>query len=263
MITSVRNSKVKWVRSLQSRPRARQEEGAFVVEGVRLAEEALVAGRSARLVLFTSDLSPRGMAVVQGFAASGAETLPVAPEVMRSASDTRTPQGLLAVLPLLDMEFPQKVDFLLVLDEVRDPGNLGTVLRTAAAASVDVVLLTTGSADPLAPKVLRAGMGAHFRLPVQRMEWEQIAGALRRQADPSLHLYLAAPGAGVAFDRADFRRPLALILGGEAQGAGEQARGLADSCVHIPMPGGGESLNVAAAAAVFLFEVIRQRSAGP
>jgi TrmH family RNA methyltransferase len=255
MITSVQNSKIKWVRELQTNSRFRREEGAFVVEGVRLAEEALASGWPARLVLYTDDLDERGQAVMRNFVAGSAPIEAVTAQVMRSASDTQTPQGILVVLAWQALPLPENLDFLFVPDGVRDPGNLGTILRTAAGAGVQAVLLPPGTVDAYAPKVLRAGMGAHFRLPVLPMTWEQIGAHLKK-----LVVYLAEADSGPPHTQVDFRRPLALIVGGEAEGAGPQAQGLATARVHIPMPGGVESLNAAVASAILLFEVVRQRS---
>jgi TrmH family RNA methyltransferase len=255
LITSSQNPKIKWVRSLQAQSQRRKDEEVFVVEGVRLAEEALASGWGARLLLYTDGLGERGMSVVEAFATRGTPIELVSEGVMRHASETETPQGLLAVLELKPLPFPPALDFAFIPDGVRDPGNLGTMLRTAAAAGVGGVLLPPGAADPFAPKVLRAGMGTHFRLPLQECSWEQIAALLA-----PLEVFLAAAGQGIAYTQADFRSPLALIVGGEAEGAGPEARRLASHLVHIPMPGGGESLNAAVAAAVLLFEVVQQRS---
>jgi TrmH family RNA methyltransferase len=255
MITSIQNPKIKWVRELQTSSRLRRDERNFVVEGVRLAEEALTSGWPARLVLYTDDLDERGQDVLRGFVAGGTSTEAVTAQVMRSASDTQTPQGLLAVLAWQVLPLPENLDFLFIPDAVRDPGNLGTILRTAAGAGVQAVLLPPGTADAYAPKVLRAGMGAHFRLPVLPMSWEQIGAHLKQLA-----VYLADAGAGLPHTQADFRQPLALIVGGEAEGAGPQAHSLATARVHIPMPGGVESLNAAVASAILLFEIVRQRS---
>jgi TrmH family RNA methyltransferase len=259
MITSTKNPKIQWVRSLQSRAQVRRAEGAFVVEGVRLVEEALAAGWEARLLLHTEALNERGAAVLAGFAARGAQIEPVAEHVLRAASDTESPQGILAVLPLRALPLPEDLDFVFIPDGVRDPGNLGSMLRTAAAAGTQAVFLPIGTADPYAPKVVRAAMGAHFRLPIAILAWEEIEARLRSAA---LRVYLAAAGEGVPYFQAEFRDPLALIVGGEAEGAGQAARNLAPARVHIPMPGGGESLNAAAAAAILLFEAARQRNSG-
>jgi RNA methyltransferase, TrmH family len=255
MITSSQNPRIKWLHALQSQARQRRDERVFVVEGVRLAEEALAGGWNARLVVYTADLNERGQAVVQGFAARGAAVELVSETVLRSASDTETPQGLLVALDWRLAPLPAPLDFVFIPDKLRDPGNLGTILRTAAAAGVQAVFLPPETTDAFAPKVLRAGMGAHFRLPIQVLGWEEIASLI-----PGLHIYLASSGEGLAYTQADFKSPLALVVGGEAQGASPQANRLSTGRVHIPMPGGSESLNAAIAAGVLMFEVLRQRS---
>lgn len=257
MITSTHNPKIQYVRALQSRSRSRRENQAFVVEGVRLAGEALAAGWAAQLLLHTQDLNQRGSQLVDGFAAQGAQVELVSPAVLRSVSDIVTPQGLLIVLSISTLPYPDTLDFAFIPDAVRDPGNLGTMLRTAAAAGVGAVFLSPGVVDPFAPKVVRAAMGAHFRVPVYSLSWEEIHYHLNAYA---LRVYLAAAGAGEVYTQADFRPPLALIIGGEAEGAGQEARQLADGYVHIPMSGKVESLNAAIAAAILMFEVARQRS---
>jgi RNA methyltransferase, TrmH family len=258
MITSVHNPKIQWVRRLQSRSRERREAQAFVIEGVRLVEEALHAGWQASLVLYESSLDERGMQVVQSFAVQGAVIEEVSPEVLQAASDTETPQGLLAVLPLRTLPLPEQVDFVFIPDGVKDPGNLGSMLRTAASAGVNAVLLPEATVDVYAPKVLRAAMGAHFRLPVLILSWAEIRRTLERSG---LRVYLADARTGISYTSADFCSSLALVVGGEAQGASPFAADLATARVHIPMPGGMESLNAAIAAALLLFEVVRQRQA--
>ncbi len=261
MITSVSNPRIKWLRELQAHSRARREAGAFIVEGVRLLEEALQAGMQPEWVLYTADLSPRGRQVVEAFARQGAPVEQAAPHVLKAAGETETPQGVLAVLPIRPRPLPLVPDFLLILDEMRDPGNLGAILRAACAAGAQAVLLSPGSVDPYAPKVVRSAMGAHFRLPVHSLDWPAIRACLDpRAASSSLQTYLADARQGEPYYQADFRSPLALIVGGEAQGAGPEARDLAGRRVHIPMPGKVESLNAASATAVLLFEVVRQRS---
>jgi TrmH family RNA methyltransferase len=254
MITSPRNPKIQSIRGLQARSRARKREGAFVVEGVRLAEEALNAGWRPQLVLYTAELGPRGDAVVNAFREQDVDIILVTGQVMRAASDTQTPQGVLAVLPLQDQPTPDPLEFVLVPDGVRDPGNLGTMLRTAQAAGVQAVLIPPGTVDPYSPKVVRAAMGAHFRLSITPLAWEQIQGHLSH-----LNTYLADSSQGQPYYQADLRFPLALIIGGEADGASAAAQKIAQARVHIPMPGSAESLNAAIATGILLFEVARQR----
>jgi len=259
MITSAHNKKIQELRALQRSSRERRDAGVFIVEGVRLLEEALSAGWQAQAVFYTENLEPRGRRLLEGFAARGAALQPVLDSVLAAASDTETPQGVLAVLQMQTLPYPQKLNFVLIPDQVRDPGNLGTMLRTAAAAGVQAVFLPAGVVDPFSPKVLRAGMGAHFRLPLLLLAWNEIQAEAVRHG---LRLYLAETGSGVDYSLADFVSPLALIVGGEAEGAGVEAQALADQRVFIPMPGGSESLNAAVAAGVLLFEVVRQRGLG-
>jgi len=259
MITSLHNPKVQAVRKLQVQAKRRQEEQAFVIEGVRLAEEVLGAGWKAKQVFYTSQLDERGVALVSSFASRGVPVDEVTEALMKSVSQTETPQGLLVVLEMRTLPLPTNPHFLLILDGLRDPGNMGTILRSALAAGVQGVLLPPGSVDVWSPKVLRAGMGAHFRLPIQTLGWDAIRRTLEGEAG-KLKVWLADSTGGLPYSRVDLRAPLALIIGGEAAGAGSEAHSLAVQKLHIPMPGGSESLNAAVAASILLFEVVRQRS---
>lgn len=204
-------------------------------------------------------MDARGQTVVEGFLARGATVEQVSEPVMQAVSDTETPQGLLVVLDQHALPLPPAPDFLLILDGVRDPGNQGTILRTAIAAGVQSVWLAPGCVDAWSPKVLRAGMGAHFRLPIRNLSWQDIRHSLK-QTSGNLRVYLADSAGGMSYLKMDFRTPLALIVGGEAAGAGSEALALADERVLIPMPGGSESLNAAVAASILCFEVVRQRT---
>jgi TrmH family RNA methyltransferase len=174
--------------------------------------------------------------------------------MMKSLSETETPQGILAVLELAQLPVSDSPDFVLIPDQIRDPGNLGTLLRTAAAAGVQAVFLPPETTDAFAPKVVRSGMGAHFRLPIQSMKWEKI-----RRETKDLQVYLADMD-GKSCWETDFRQPLALIVGSEAEGASEEARQLASQRISIPMAGHVESLNAGVAGSVLMFEVVRQRT---
>ena len=226
-----------------------------MVEGVRLAEEAVAAGWPVQLVLYSQSLGQRGRQVVDSFVAQGAPVEMVAEHVLRAASDTQAPQGVLAVIAMHTLQLPASLDFVFIPDGVRDPGNLGSMLRTAAAAGVQAVLIPKGAVDAYAPKVVRAAMGAHFHLPILSLAWEEIASLLG-----DLKIYMADAATGEPYFHCDLRQPLALVVGGEAEGAGEAARRLANVALHIPMASGVESLNAAAAAAVLLFEIARQRA---
>ena len=256
MITSTKNPKIQRIRRLQSKAKGRKAENEFVIEGVRLIEEAHVAGWEIKQVLYTESLSDRGIDIVEALKGSTTEIENVSSNVMQAISDTKNPQGITAVIGMKALPVPKELDFVLILDLLRDPGNLGTILRTSAAANVQAVYLTPGSVDVFSPKVLRAGMGAQFCIPIQSLSWIEINNQIM---DANLHVYFAASGGGASYHDADFERPLALIIGGEAEGASDKAHQIADSIITIPMPGGGESLNAAVAAGILLFEITHQR----
>jgi TrmH family RNA methyltransferase len=257
LITSAQNPKLKLVRSLLGRAKERREAGAFVAEGVRLVEEAANSHWEFRFALYDSTLSERGLSLVTALQSRGVECEEVTPELMKSLSETETPQGILAVLPFTDVPIPDFPTFLLIPDQIRDPGNLGTLIRSAAAAGVQAVLLPPETTDAFAPKVVRAGMGAHFRLPVRAMTWEEIR-RVSESASQRMGVYLADMD-GVSCWETDLRGPLMLIVGSEAEGASESARRLATQRISIPMSGKVESLNAGVAGSVLMFEVMRQR----
>lgn len=257
MITSPHNPKLKQIRALAGRPKERREAGAFLAEGVRLIEEARAANWPFAYVLFSAETSNRGKKLVERLSAEGVEVEEVQPDVFRSASETETSQGVIAVLKLPDFRIlnSEPWTFVLIPDQIRDPGNLGTLIRTAAAAGVDAVLIPPETTDPWAPKVARAGMGAHFRVTVASYQWGEIPALLKE-----FNVFLADAEGQVSYWGADFKSKTALIVGGEAEGASEEARKLANVFVNIPMPGKIESLNAGVAGAVLMFEVVRQRN---
>ncbi len=231
MISSSQNPKIKLARALTGRPKERREAEAFLAEGVRLVEEAFAANWPFRFVLYSDELSERGKKLVKKLEDKKIDIEKVESGLLQSLSETETSQGILAVLNNSQLPIPQSPNFILIPDSIRDPGNLGTLLRTADAAGVQAVLIPPETTDAFAPKVVRAGMGAHFRLPMQTISWDEI-----RERTKGLQIYLADMD-GQSCWETDFRQPLALIVGGEAEGASEQARKLANASVKIPMAG--------------------------
>lgn len=241
-----------------------------------MVAQALAAGYRPALAFFTADyaagvpvageeageappaVGPDAPAALLAALAAGETALwQVSPEVMAALADTVTPQGIAAVLPMAQPDAAQArvAGFLLVLDNLRDPGNLGTILRTAQAAGVDAVALSAGCVDLYSPKVVRAGMGAHFRLAVlPGQSWDEIAALAAGK-----QVLLADLQGTLTPWQVDWRHPTALIIGNEAHGAGPEARALAQQAVRLPMEADMESLNAAIAAAVFMFEAQRQR----
>lgn len=256
MITSNQNSKIKLIRALQGRAKERREAGAFLAEGVRLVEEAVSSNWGFRFALFDETLSERGKSQVEGLGSRGVDVEEVSASVMKSLSETESPQGILAVLNETQLPIPNYCDFILIPDQIRDPGNLGTLLRTAAAAGVQAVLLPPETTDAFAPKVIRSGMGAHFRLPIHSMTWDEI----KRFCDSANQRVYLADMDGQSCWETNLCQPLALIIGNEAEGASESAKQLANQIISVPMTGMIESLNAGVAGSVLIFEVVRQRS---
>lgn len=253
MIISTQNPKVKRIRRLLGDRRFRHREGSYVVEGTRWLAEVSASGLRPELVLVTASWleTPDNREL--------AETLPEpvvesSEEVMAWASDAEAPPGVLVVVPMEPRPLPRNPAMLLIIDGMQNPGNLGAVLRTAAAAGADGVLLAPGCVDAYNPKVVRGGMGAHLRLPIVAASWLEI----ETLATP-LVTWLAAADGETHYDKVNWRRPSALIVGSEAAGAGPEAIALAAGSISIPMHKDTESLNAAAAAAIILFEAARQR----
>ena len=236
------------------RSKERREVNAFAIEGVRLFEEAVNSHWDFRFVLYDETLSERGKSKLEDLKAQSVEMEEVSANVMKSLSETEAPQGILAVVNKTQIPIPESINFVLIPDQFRDPGNLGTLLRTAAAAGVQAVLLPPETTDAFAPKVVRSGMGAHFRLPIHSISWEEITEQVK-----DLQIYLADMDGQPCWET-DLRLPLALIIGSEAEGASEEARKLATNKISIPMTGNVESLNAGVAGSVLMFEVVRQRS---
>ncbi len=237
------------------RAKERREVGMFVVEGVRLVEEAVKGDWRLETVLYDKSLSERGKSLVTSLKSKGIEVEEISADLMKSLSETETPQGILAILQFSHLPITNNLNFILIPDQIRDPGNLGTLLRSAAATGVQAVLLPPETTDAFAPKVLRAGMGAHFRVPIREMGWNEIQEVCKLAG---LQV-LVADMNGKSCWEIDLRQRLALIVGGEAEGVSEQARKLANEQISILMTGNVESLNAGVAGSVLMFEVVRQR----
>lgn len=248
VIRSPSNRVIRYVRSLQRRA-TRQVERAFVVEGDRAIADALAAGATPRWILLKEGADHPDVPW-------GADIRVIVPDLFDDLCDTVHPQGILGVFPFPDLPIPDiSTPFYLVADRVRDPGNLGTLLRSAAAAGVTAVFLTAESVDPYNPKVTRAGMGAHFRVPIADLTSEHMA-LLRAQTPLRA---LADLGDHPAHDALDWRQPVTLIVASETNGPSNLARALATVSITIPMAAGIESLNAGVAGSVVLFEAARQR----
>lgn len=255
MITSTANPRVRFLRSLHER-RGRRESGCFLVEGTRLVSDALQAGATFELILYDPTrmmASPVGAALLDQLPAAAA--LAASERVVAAACDTATPQGIVAAVKQSPPR-PIEAGLALIVDGLQDPGNLGTIVRSAAAAGAGAVLTSAGTADVFGPKAVRAGMGAHFRIGLYPDHpWPAIQDLMRDRA-----LLVALPRGGCPFWDVDWTNPSGIIIGGEAAGPSEYARKLATTGVTIPMHRDVESLNAAMAASIIAFESFRQRS---
>ena len=254
ILSSPKNPNIQLVRSLLEQSKARRKHNAFVAEGARVLEDGLASAVQLRFILYRSNLTPRARSLLDQIRPDMV-AFEVEDKLFDSLSNTEASQGILGVFDIPEHTQPSKPGFVVILDQLRDPGNLGTILRSAEAAGVQAICLPPGTADVWAPKVVRSGMGAHFRLPLLQWPWEAIAAYVE-----DLAVFHADMDGQESLWQADFRGPTALLIGGEAEGISPEGLALATNSVRIPMAGKTESLNAAVSASVLMFEVLCQRS---
>lgn len=255
MITSTSNQQVKEIVQLQKKSKTRNQAGVFIVEGIRMVQET-PADRLEKLY------------VTEGFYKKYKDALPkgckpelVSDIVFAYMSDTKTPQGVLAVVrqmkhkpeEILNAENPH----IMVLDNLQDPGNLGTIFRTAEAAGVNGIILSKDCVDIYNPKTIRSTMGAIYRMPFVYVE--DILETIGEMKQKGITVYAAHLDGKNSYDKEDYTTGTAFLIGNEGNGLRDEVAAQADIWVQIPMAGQVESLNAAIAAAVLMFEVSRQR----
>jgi TrmH family RNA methyltransferase len=264
VITSRDNEGVRRAR----RARDGKDEGEIFIEGVRLCEEAARARLLIKDVIRTEDFArdERGARLLSELTSGGARLLCVSEKVFASLSDTKTPQGILVIAarPQTDAsvldEVLQDNSLIVILHRLNNPANAGAIVRTAEAAGARGIITTAGTTDLFSPKALRGAMGSSFRLPVRMgarflevIEWCRARG---------LRTVCADLRAARAHTELDWTQPHALIVGSEAHGLSPDEIARADEALRIPMRPPVESLNVAVAAAIILYEAARQRAGG-
>jgi TrmH family RNA methyltransferase len=256
---ALRHQKVQRLRRLLSRRSAREADRAFVVEGVKVLSEALDAGVSIESVYVAPGAA--GEPVAQRAFDAGARLYELAPGVLERVADTVTPQPVMAVVPFVDRPLAElrDADLLVVAVDVRDPGNAGTVLRSAEAAGAGGLLFCDGSVDVYNPKTVRASAGSLFHVPV--VAGGDAVQVLREMASWGVRRLATTAAGGRDYAEVDLTGPVAFVLGNEANGLPAEVEDLVDERVTIPMIGRSESLNVGMAAAVLCFEAARQRRA--
>lgn len=287
MITSVTNQKVKRVVQLNKKASQRKKEGVFVAEGIKMfleapkewIEEVYVAES---FLQEPEEEPPKGTEAVQkretaaggsteGLRKEAVEKLGrcnyevVSAEVFEKMSDTQTPQGILCVLrqaryTLKDMMQTQKAPLFLVLENLQDPGNLGTIMRTGEGAGVSGVIMSRETVDIYNPKTIRATMGSIYRVPF--FYTDELHDTIRQMQERGISVYAAHLKGTKNYDEYDYGKPTAFLIGNEGNGLTEETAALADTYIRIPMEGQLESLNAAVAAAILMYEGARWRRRG-
>lgn len=243
-ITSLKNPKVAAWKALKDR-KGRRESGCFLVEGRKMVEEALASAFDVETVLVQE-----GMELPDGL------TMPVyelPAHVLAAVCDTKTPQGIAAVVRMKEQSALGK--HIVVLDGVQDPGNVGTIIRTADAAGLDGVLLSNQCADVFSPKVLRATMGSIFRMNLHTTD--DLPGELTKLREKGYSILSSQLDGTPFYEREKVAEQFALVIGNEGNGVSEQVQQTATHRVRLPMRGGAESLNAAIAAAIMMYELMR------
>ncbi len=261
-ITSLANPKIKELLDIK-RGKSRVKHTSFIIEGHHLIEMALGADTPVIEGFFTEDFSRKkeGQKILEQLSRHMSRIYEVTDQILRKISETETPQGIIAVAasrPLRLDELPMKENPLIVVsDGIQDPGNLGTIIRTADAAGADAVIILTGTCDVYMQKTVRATAGSLFNIPIAHAAVEEFLEWLRSH---NIKLAVTASDAKNSFFEVDLDKPIAFVFGNEAHGVQEDLKRAADMVLRIPIYGKAESLNVAVSASVCLYEALRQRT---
>lgn len=261
MISSLDNPAIKYLKKLSDTAVFRKKEKRFLAEGKTLVQEALRDIPQRIEKIFLAEPGGGNFWAEKVIGECEQKKIPfelVGGRAFQKIAATETPQGILALIKAEPLEWPgvQNNNFFLVLEALQDPGNLGTLVRTAEAAGVEQVIVSQNSVDPYNPKVVRASMGSIFRLPI--VEEVDLTRPLKEIKKAGGLVLATSSKKGCLYDKISFKFPLALVLGQEAAGISEGTLSLADERVMIPLAGRVESLNVAQAGAILLFEIKKQ-----
>ncbi len=250
-ITSTKNATYKYLKALQQK-KTRMENGVYTVEGIKSVLDAVRAGKDVRAAAL-ADSFPVPVEL------SGVTVYRVSDNIFGGLCDTKTPQGILAVIGMeREEDFqPDRNGIYIYCDRVADPGNAGTIIRTADAAGMNGVLFSPESVDLYSPKTVRASMGSFFHIHTAADFNRDKLAAMRDRGYQMLCAVLSRDT--VEYTAADYTKPTVIILGNEANGISPETAALADVCVKIPILGAAESLNVGIAGAVLMYEAVRQR----
>ncbi|NEP18995.1 MAG: RNA methyltransferase [Leptolyngbya sp. SIO4C1] len=256
LITSLQNPLVKQIRKLH-RTKDRHRQGLFLLEGTHLLQEACAVSYPLQTVCCTPVWQARHANLWLQIEQRASAYRLVSAEVLAAMSTTVNPDGVIAIAPRRQLPPPETVSLGVALEQLQDPGNVGTIIRAAAAAGADGLWLSQDSADADHPKTLRASAGQWFRLPL--IVPEALPEALQQLRQQSIQIVATTPVAALDYWALDLRLPTVFLLGNEGAGLSAELMALATHQVKIPLAAGVESLNVAIAAALLLYEARRQR----
>lgn len=260
-ITSAKNPLIKEIKSLY-RKKDRIKNKSFIIEGIKMIEEAIDTNYPIKNIIYTDQLLKIKDGEILFEKIKGLDNIIYVPNnIFKEISDTENPQGVLGIgkfqyKELREIKSKERL-FLLFLDEVQDPGNMGTIIRTADAFNSDGIIVTDGCVDPYNPKVVRATMGSIFRVPLYYTS--DGIQELKKLKDMDIRLYSTSLVGSMPIYEADFNEGFILIIGNESNGVSEEIFSLSDKLIKIPMPGGAESLNAGVAASIIMYEVMKQR----
>lgn len=257
MITSTQNPLVKLFKKLQT-SKHRREMGVLFLEGENLLDEAVQAGRSFEVVCFTERWADRNPDLLEQISRCSDRFELVTDEVLKAMALTVNPEGIVASCPKLSVGEIPIDSFGLVLDRIQDPGNVGTMIRTAAAAGVEGLWVSHDSADLENPKVMRSSAGQWFRLPMRMVP--NLPERLQAAQAAGMQIVTTLPRAEKTLWEVDLTVPTLVVLGNEGAGLSPDIEALSTLPIRIPVMNGVESLNVAIAASIVMYEVQRQRS---
>ena len=259
-ISSFNNDRIKYLRSLY-RKKYRREEKKFVLEGVRIIEDAIKEKADFDQIYYSNYLlrNERGNELLSNLQQLNVEVIEIDDSLLQRVADTESPQGILAIVKKVDYKLSQIFDkensLILIVDRIQDPGNLGTLIRTADAAGVDGIITTKGTVSLYNQKTIRATMGSLFRVPIYR---EENLMELKKHLESKEIVVGDIKGSEYHFD-VDYSNSIAVIVGNEGNGPREGLIRIADKKIKIPLLGDAESLNVAMATGIILYEAVRQK----
>lgn len=258
MISSMSNQQMKNLIQLQKKAKTRNEQNCYIVEGIKMYEE-IPKEQFVKAYVSESFYKETTKNNRQYFERKEVEI--VADNVFKEISDTMTPQGVMAVVKQNHFQsneiMAEHSANLIILEDVRDPGNLGTIIRTAEGAGITGIVLSRSCVDIYNPKVIRSTMGSIYRMPFVYVE--DLAEAIKEMKENHITLYAAHLLGVNNYDKEDYISKCGILIGNEAQGLSDEISALADYFIKIPMCGKVESLNAAISAAILMYEIYRQR----